>query len=187
MDALTALQNRVSVSKLTEPAPTLEQLTQLFKAAVRAADHGNMRPWRFLVIQGEGLVRLGELFAQVAQENKSDITESELARFRSLPLRAPMIIVSIAQCRENPKVPRIEQIISAGAATQNLINAAFAMQLGAIWKTGEMAYDPKVKNALGLQSQEEIIGFIYLGTPAVPIHTPREQNPSDFFSDWPKI
>lgn len=186
MDAVTALHQRVSTPRLTAPAPTLEQLAVLFKAAMRAADHGNMQPWRFLIVWGVGLVRLGELFARVATAKNPDITQSELDRCQAMPQRAPMIIVSIAKCRTNPKVPRIEQIIAAGAATQNLLNAAFATNVGAVWRTGDMAYDPAVKEALGLVEGEEIIGFIYVGTPTVPPHAPREQNPADFFSIWPQ-
>ncbi len=184
MDALTALHHRVSITKLVEPAPDKEQLKQLFLAALRAADHGNMQPWRFLVVEGEGRVNLGKLFAQVARASKPDITGPELERFEAMPLRAPMIIVSIACTRENPKVPHIEQIISAGAATQNVITAAFAMGLGAVWRTGDMAYDMRVKKALGLGVNEELIGYIYIGTPAVPAHLPRQQNPETFFSYW---
>lgn len=184
MDALVALHQRVSVTRLTEPAPDKAQLNQLFKAALRAADHGHLRPWRFLVIEGDGLVRLGEVFARVAQSNKPEITEPELERIRFLPTRAPMIIACIAKCQENPKVPRIEQIISAGAATQNLITAAFALGLGAVWRTGDLAYDPQVKKTLGLVPNEELIGFVYIGTPLTPVHLPREENPEEFFSYW---
>lgn len=186
MDALTALHQRVSITKLSAPAPDKTQLNQLFRAASRAADHGNMRPWRFLVIEGDGLVKLGELFAQIGRANKPAITEAECERFKSMPLRAPMIIVCVAKTQDNPKVPRIEQIISAGAAAQNLITAAFALGLGAVWRTGEMAYDPNAKEALGLGLNEELIGYIYIGTPSVPVHLPREQNLEDFFSYWPQ-
>lgn len=186
MDAIAALHQRVSTPRLTAPAPTPEQLDVLFRAAMRAADHGNMRPWRFLIVEGEGLVRLGELFASAATQKNLAITQSELDRCHAMPQRAPMIIVSIAKYKPNPKVPHIEQIIAAGAATQNLLNAAFATDVGAVWRTGDMAYDPIVKEALGLTEGEEIIGFIYLGVPTVPPHAPREQNPADFFSAWPQ-
>lgn len=73
MDAITALHQRVSTPRLTAPAPTPEQLTELFKAAIRAADHGNMRPWRFLIVEGEGLIKLGELFAAAATAKNPEI------------------------------------------------------------------------------------------------------------------
>lgn len=184
MDALVALHQRVSITKLIEPAPDRSQLNILFNAASRAADHGNMRPWRFLVIEGKNLQKLGELFVRVAKSNKPEIGEPELERFKAMPLRAPMIIACIARCQENPKVPQIEQIIAAGAATQNLITAAFVLGLGAVWRTGDMAYDPQIKKALGLSFGEELIGYVYIGTPSVPVHLPREQNPEEIFSYW---
>ncbi len=184
MDALTALHQRVSITKLTAPAPDKKQLNLLFMAALRAADHGNMRPWRFLVIEGSSRERLGEIFARVGKEKKPDISDAELDRFKSMPLRAPMVIVCIARCRENPKVPQIEQVLSAGAATQNLINAAFVLGFGAVWRTGDMAYDIRIRGALGLGENEVLVGFVYIGTPSVPIHLPREQNTEEFFSYW---
>lgn len=186
MDAITALHQRVSSPRLTAPAPTPDQLNLLFKAALRAADHGNMQPWRFLVIEGQGLVRLGDVFAAAAAANNASITPGELERCHAMPQRAPMIIVAIAKYTANPKVPQIEQVIAAGAATQNLLNAAFALGVGAVWRTGAMAYDPIVKGALGLSEGEELIGFIYLGTPTVPPHAPRENNTSNFFNKWPQ-
>jgi nitroreductase len=186
MDAISALHQRVSTPRLIAPAPTPEQLEVLFKAAIRAADHGNMRPWRFLVIEGEGLVALGKVFADAAIAKNPQITTPELERCHAMPQRAPMIVVAIARYQANPKVPQVEQIIAAGAATQNLLNAAFATHVGAVWRTGDMAYDPQVKKALGLVDGEELIGFIYLGTPTVPPHQPRAEQVEDFFSTWPQ-
>jgi len=184
MDALTALHQRVSVPRLTEPAPTPEQCHGLIKAALRAADHGNLQPWRFLVIEGDGLIQLGELFARVGMLNNPQLSDTEVDRFKSMPKRAPMIIVSIAVCQEHPKVPIIEQVISAGAATQNLITAAFAMGLGAVWRTGDLAYDPQIMAGLGLKTDEKIVGFVYLGTPLTPAGAPKSALPEDFFTVW---
>lgn len=185
MDALTVLQQRVSVSRLDAPAPTKAQRDALLLAAVRAADHGNLKPWRFLFIEGEGLKRLGELFVRVALANKPESSAAELERFKNMPKRAPMIAVAIAVCQEHPKVPIIEQVISAGAATQNLITAAYALGLGAMWRTGEMAYDQQVMAELGLSQHEKIVGFIYLGTPIAPLGVAKLSRPEDFFSIWP--
>jgi nitroreductase len=188
MDAIAALHQRVSQSRLQAPAPNAEQLEILIRAAIRAADHGNLQPWRFLIIEGEGLVKLGQLFAKRAAMKDTDISQAQLDRFKSMPLRAPMIIVAIAKCQAHPKVPKIEQLIAAGAAAQNLINASFALGLGAIWRTGDMAYDDGIKQALGLVTNEmldeQIVGFIYIGTAASNAAPPRELNPGDFFTAW---
>lgn len=185
MDALTALQQRVSSPKLTDPAPTQAQRDALYRAALRAADHGLMRPWRFLVVEGEGLDQLGDLFVQAALHDTPELPEPDQAATRAKPRRAPLILVAIAACRPNPKVPDVEQALSAGAAVQNMLNAAFAQGIGAFWRTGGMAYHPVVKEGLGLSEQEQIVGFLYLGTPAKPPHEPKSVNPEAFFHPWP--
>ena len=69
MQALDLLLNRVSVGRLLEPAPDAAQRELMFRAALRAPAHGQLRPWRFITVDGEARARLGELFAEAqAQE-----------------------------------------------------------------------------------------------------------------------
>ena len=185
MDALDALHQRVSVSKLTAPGPTAEQREAICKAALRAADHGQLCPWRFLVIEGEGLDALGELFCAAAMSDDPGLIPEVCESYRKMPRRAPMIIVAIAVCQVNPKVPEVEQIISAGAAAQNMITAAYALGLGTIWRTGAMAYHPRVMRGLGLQENEQIVGYLYIGTPISPMGKARQRPTNDFFAPWP--
>ena len=94
--ALQLLLERSSNPRLTTPAPTPEQQELLFKAALRAPDHGQIRPWRFLVIEGQGLTELGELYAKALLEDNPDTSSAQLTRARNMPMRAPIIIVMIA-------------------------------------------------------------------------------------------
>lgn len=185
MNALDALLQRVSVSKLTEPAPTQPQREAIFSAALRAADHGRLRPWRFLLIEGQARDELGALYAAAGLEDDPAVSAETLDRYRQMPLRAPLIVVVIASCVEHPKVPEIEQIISAGAAAQNMITAAYALGLGAIWRTGEFAYHPSVARGLGLAQHEKIVGYLYFGTPASAMGKALALDSSEFFSRWP--
>ncbi|MDN3640147.1 nitroreductase [Simiduia curdlanivorans] len=186
MDAITALTQRVSAPKLIEPAPSADQLDSIRRAALRAADHGNLRPWRFLEVAGPGLEALGALYLDAGLLVNPDLNDAQQLRLRSLPLRAPMIVVAIAKTQAHPKVPREEQLLSAACAVQNMLNAAFAMELGAFWRTGEMALDRQVATGLGLNAGEEIVGFLYLGHVDGPIKQAPELNPTDFFEVWPK-
>jgi nitroreductase len=68
--------------------------------------------------------------------------------------------------REHRGVPPVEQIVAAGAATQNMLIAAHALGFGGFWRTGAAAYDERVKRALGLAAEDAIVGFVYLGTPS---------------------
>lgn len=166
MDAISALTNRVSIAKLEQPGPTPEQWQILLNAALRAADHGQLRPWRFLTIEGEAREALGKLYCQAALAADESLSSGQQQKFEAMPMRAPAVLVIIASCKPHPKVPKQEQIISAGAAAQNIINAAFALGLGAMWRTGDMAYSEQVRQGLGLTADEELIGYIYLGSPA---------------------
>ncbi|WP_438952324.1 nitroreductase family protein [Porticoccus sp.] len=186
MDALQALQQRVSVPRLSEPAPKGDILANIQRAAFRAADHARMRPWRFLVIEGEGRQALGELFVRAEEQRQDNLpTDKMRQRIAERPLRAPMIMVVIASPKEKPKVPEIEQWLSAGAAAQNMITAAYAQGVGAIWRTGDYAYDPLVMAGLGLNDAERIIGFLYLGTVQISPPEAPETAIDDYFQPWP--
>ncbi|MDD0972574.1 nitroreductase family protein [Pseudomonas fontis] len=170
MEALDALLNRVSVPRLVEPAPNAAQREALFQAASRAPDHGLLRPWRFLTIEGAARDKLGELLAEAVRA-KGDATPAALEKAQAMPLRAPLLIVVIARLQDHFKVPKWEQKIAAGCAAHGILLAAYAQGIGAVWRTGELSYAPSVAKGLGLVAGEEVIGFLYVGT---PLNDPRE-------------
>ena len=177
MEALDALLTRVSHARLSDPAPSPEQLDRLFRVALRAPDHGQLRPWRFTVVEGEGRRALGDLYARALASRQPDAAEEALAKARNMPLRAPLLVVAVACLQDHPKVPHGEQLLAAGCAAHGLVLGAYAQGLGAMWRTGEMATDPVVHAGLGLGEQERIIGFVYLGTPMGELRTPAELAP----------
>ena len=166
MDIKDALLNRLSCPALTEPGPDVQQLEFIFQAALRAPDHARLRPWRFLTIEGEARNRLGDLLAEVALSEQHDLSADSIKRFRGLPLRAPCLVALICKKQTHAKVPEIEQKLSLGAAGQNILHAAYALGLGAMWRTGKINYHPLLAEGLGLAENEELLGFIYLGTPS---------------------
>jgi len=185
MDALQALTSRRSPPKLVEPAPDDEQLAAILSAAIRAPDHGRLRPWRFILLRGEARERLGTVLADALRARAPDVPDDVVARERQKPLRAPLMVVVAANLVEGHKIPVIEQVLAAGAAAQNLILAAHAMGFGAMWRTGEAAYDARVKEALGLQPADAIVGFMYLGTPqGRPPIPPNEPGVKEFMREW---
>lgn len=185
MDAIKALTERVSMPRLCMPPPTDVQLETLFDAANRAADHGNLKPWRFKVVQGEGLDALGSLFLDAALIEEPDMSQAQQLRIKGLSHRAPMVVIAIAHCQAHPKVPEVEQIIATGAAVQNIINAAFAMDIGAFWRTGALAYNKATKLGLNLSENEHIVGFVYLGSNDGEPRSLRENNSKAVYESWP--
>jgi nitroreductase len=167
MEALEAVMTRSSVAPafLAEPAPAGEALERILAAAASAPDHGRLRPWRFIVIRGEARARLGEVFAEALRRRQPDAPESALEQERARPLRAPLLIAVVARLEpQHPKIPEIEQILSTGAAVQNLLIAAHAQGFGAKWLTGANAYDEHVRAALGLSPDDRLVSFVHLGS-----------------------
>lgn len=165
-ELLEALIHRHSTPAtcLTGPAPDDATLKQILQAAESAPDHGGLRPWRFLVIDGAALERLGEVFVEAMRAKDPEASEDTLERERVRAQRAPMIIAAIA--REEPghaKIPAIEQLLAAGIATHQILLAARAMGFGAVWLTGLRVYDDNVMRALGLAENERLIGLINIG------------------------
>lgn len=184
MEALTALHSRNSVNLLSDPAPSSAQLEAIFQAGLRACDHKNLRPWRFLVIDGKARQKFGLLMVSVKQAAQAEPLSDDLAdKLASKPFRAPTIVAVAAKITEHEKVPEIEQVLSAGAAAQLMMTAAHAQGIGAIWRSGSMMHHPAMLEGLGLDDSHRMVGFLYLGTPKAIKPLP-ELNPADFVKVW---
>ena len=136
------------------------------------------------MIEGEARIRLGALFAQAKLTHEPNMTTEALTKLKDKPLRAPLILVIAARITEHPKVPEIEQVLSAGAMTQNLMLAAHALGYGSMWRTGSMAYDEIVAKGLGLEANEKMIGFLYIGEIEGNQKSIPEHDPGQFVTRW---
>jgi nitroreductase len=184
MQAIDALIQRHSARALTAPAPDEGALEVIFASAAAAPDHGRLRPWRFIVIQGNALDRFGDLLADQLRRAHPSSSEESLQRERQKARRAPMIVVVAAICTPGGKIPVIEQILSAGAAAQNVMLAALALGFNSMWKTGAPAYDEQVKTGLGLEGKDVIVGFMYVGTDASKPDTAPRPDWHDLVRHW---
>lgn len=185
MEIAELIQTRTSQGKLVVPAPDAQVLREAFACALRAPDHRVLRPWRYLVIAGEGLQRLGELYADAVRQENPALDAQEAERLHKMPLRAPLIVVAITSHRDDPKVPHEEQVLSTGAAVQNFLLALHARGFGSMWRTGPLAENATVKRGLGLAAHESIAGFIYVGTPPGEARRPSVLAVEDFVTTWP--
>ena len=167
-EMLSAIHDRVSAAKLSEPGPGSDALEVILSAGVRAPDHGRLRPWRFIVIERDGRERFANLLGLAMRKRDPAADDAALERERAKALRAPvLVVVAAAVIWEHPKIPAIEQILAVGAAVQNMILASQALGFGTMWKTGALAYDPVVKEGLGLLPTDQIVAVLHLGTAEV--------------------
>jgi nitroreductase len=168
MDVLSAIELRASAARLNEPGPAPDKLEQILHAGLHAPDHGRLSPWRFVVIEGDARKRFGQFLADRLRTKDPGASSDSLEKEAAKPLRAPTI-VTVAAAITQGKIPEIEQVLAVGAGVQNMLLAAGALGFAAMWKTGEPAYDPAVKQFLGLDAGDHIVAFLYLGTaPALP-------------------
>lgn len=170
MDALEAIWARRSIGRLAEPGPTADELLLVLEAAAAAPDHGELRPWRFVILRGEAKDAFGEVLATACvarcQAKGATPTEGQLAKERTKLGRAPLVLVVAAVRRSSDTVPWEEQVAAGAAAAQNALLAATALGYGSMWRTGDVAYDGQVKDSLGLAPDDVVVGFLYVGTVA---------------------
>ena len=185
MEAIEALTTRVSGSVLVDPGPDELELHSILSAAIRAPDHGRLRPWRFTIVRGAARERLGALMGKTFKRRHPDATTAQIEKEKNKPLRAPLILVVAAKVDEQSPIPAIEQVLSAGAAAENVMVAAFALGIGCAWKTGDAAYDPEIKSAFNLAPTDAIVGFLYLGSNATPPAPPALLDLSAHVVEWP--
>jgi nitroreductase len=184
MEAIELLLNRVSQGKLAEPAPDEESLQLALQAAVRAPDHGLLRPWRIQLVRGAAREQLGRVMREALALREPSTSPENLDKEQNKPLRAPLIVIVTAQVKDSPKVPEIEQQLSAGVAANNVLLVLQARGYAGIWRTGPATYDPYVKQALGLRPQDSIIGFLYVGTPRGAPPRIEHASPAEHVEEW---
>lgn len=183
-ELLQTLQNRFSSPRLCEPAPSAGELQEIIRAAIRVPDHAWLRPWRFLSITGERRETLGELLERGLIRRNPQADDVARNKAKAAPLRAPMIIVVIARLQEHPKVPAQEQRLSAACAAHAILLAAGSLGYAGIWRTGDAAFDRALMTDLDLAKNEEIIGFLYLGSLDGVAKTIPQLDPNQFLTDW---
>lgn len=169
METLEAIYTRQSVGNLkSDPVPR-ELIEKLLSAAVQAPNHYKVRPWFFVVLTGTGRERLGEVMAQAFSDSYPELPPDAQAKAmekeRSKPLRAPVLIAAGVDKPSEPKVIEVENVCAVAAACQNLLLAAHDLGLAAKWRTGDTARDLKVKEFLGFEPDQHLIGFLYIGYP----------------------
>lgn len=173
---LGAVLTRRSATRLVEPAPSRTELLELVRAAATAPDHGRIRPWRLIAVDGNDRVLLGEALSEAAEDPE------QARRMAAKPLRAPLLL-SIVFCPEadHPRVPEWEQMAAVVAMVQTLLLLLHARGWGAIWRTGPAVEAPQVLKHLGLDENERLLGWLYIGTRPHG-STPRARDPFDVHS-----
>lgn len=175
-DAIDLMTRRrsIPIPALLEPAPDANQLNTILTVASRVPDHGKLAPWRFVLYRGAAAVSLGKALAALIQKREGEVGEARRLMEEQRFSRSPLVIGVVSTAAPHVKIPEWEQVLSAGAATMNLVHAAHALGFSATWVTEWVAYDDEAKAILGISPAEKVAGFVHLGTPGeTPVDRPR--------------
>jgi nitroreductase len=173
---LEFLQTRrtVTAAFLDEPGPSAQQLDQLITIAMRVPDHGKLAPWRFIAMDKPARAALAPKLRALRALDEPDLPVESLDKVDMIFQHAPLCLIVVSTARDHVKIPHWEQHLSAGASTMNLILGAHAMGFGAQWLTGWATYNVDAKALFDVRDDEQIVGFIHIGTPTIaPVERPR--------------
>jgi len=185
-DLIDTLLKRRSVPMrlMGDPGPSPTDLETILRAGARVPDHGKLFPWWFITFQDQAREDFGDVLADAWAKREPRVTHEKLEDERKRFTRVPLVIAVISRPRTST-IPVWEQILSSGAACQNMCLAANALGYGANWVTEWYAFDDNVRAALKLEAQDHVAGFIYIGTPLTgPEERPRPDLSKLVNNDW---
>lgn len=153
--------------RLLAPGPDTDQLQALLGAAAAAPDHGQLLPWRFVIVPRTERASLAEVFAQALRERDASATPEQLDQAREKAHRAPLLLLVVVDGqRGDPAVDLHERILSAGCAVQNMLLMATAMGYGSALTSGKALGSRALRHRFGLQAGEHALCFMSVGTVA---------------------
>ena len=187
LDVLDFLGSRRSnLAKLMrEPGPNADELEQILTIGARVPDHRKLEPWRFILFEGESRQAIGEELAKMFQSDNPDLPQDRVNFERNRFLRAPLVIAVIYSPVDDPRgTPKWEQQLSSGVVCYNVCLSAQALGYGAQWLIEWYAYDERIHSILGMQKDEKVAGFIYIGTPGEAPAPRKRPNLNEKISTW---
>lgn len=183
-DALAFLGQRYSVGPkyLTLPAPSPQELQRAVAVALRAPDHQQLRPFRFVRVADAQRERLAGFFARDAARRGHAAAEVERARERAH--NGPALLAVVGHVRLNVEdVPDHEQWVCIGAGIMNFLNALHLMGYGAKVLSGASVRDPDIQAAF-CRTDETLVAWVLAGTPTCLAHPKRPDDAQAALSDW---
>lgn len=164
-EALISSRQNILPRRLDEPGPSATQIDQMFRAAAAAPDHGQLRPWRFVLVPTGKRAELADVFAQALLERDASATAAQLESAREKAHRAPWLALVVARLGPcEPDIPMLERMVSVGCAVQNILLSAHSMAFGTGLTSGQAMFSPPMRSLFQLQTGEEAVCFINVGT-----------------------
>lgn len=168
------LAQRQSASILIEPRPDRSTMEKILQVGGTVPDHGALKPFRFVVVEGEAREKFADAMVNAAVEAKGELDEKKRAKLKSKAYAAPLQVILVFSPEEDDKIPEWEQMASASCTGYALVLAANALGFGAVWKSFGFEPGSLMKETFQLQAHERILGWVNIGTEKERERSPRK-------------
>jgi nitroreductase len=188
LEVREAIKSRRSIGRVRATPVPKEIVEEILESAVHAPNHKITEPWRFHVFMGKGrgeFARARAELARILSESENEEEEyvaGRVSRERKKAFRAPVVIAVISESGRDA-VETLENYAACAAAVQNMQLTAHALGLATIWRTGPMAYHPYMRDFFGLEENDRIVAYLYLGYPDMT-DRPRKRQPASSKTIW---
>lgn len=174
----------VTLPFLGEPGPSEAELNEMLTIATRVPDHGKLAPWRLIVYRGAARAKIGERLAEIAGKRNPEADAAMIEKERTQFLPAPLTIGVLSTAASHPKIPELEQVLSAGNVAFNLVHAAHSLGFAAHWVTRWFSFDAEAAQMLGAEPGEQFVGFVHIGTPETQLEDRDRPVLAECVSEW---
>lgn len=170
-----------------DPVPR-EKVEQIIESAIHAPNHRITEPWRFHVFSERGRGEFAKARAEAARQmaeaegEDEELVAGRVSRERKKAFRAPVLIAVISKAGRD-EIETLENYGACCAAVQNMQLAAHSLSLGAMWRTGPVAYHEHMRSFFGLEDGDQIVAYLYIGYPDAP-ETRRRRTPASEITVW---
>ncbi|MDH6503801.1 nitroreductase family protein [Polynucleobacter sphagniphilus] len=170
-------RQHISPKRLVTPGPSPEQKAEIISAASAAPDHGRITPWHFYEVSEASRQLLGAVFADALIERDASASPAQILEAKEKAFRGSLLFLATIKLDNRlDAIPKQEKIISAGCAIQNMLLMANALGFGSGLSSGKALYSEKLRNLFSLQTEEEPLCFITIGT--IASHKPIVERPN---------
>lgn len=181
---LDMLLSRASTDVLQEPAPCGEQLELILSTALRAPDHGKLRPWRYIIVEGDARSAFAREVVAALQRRTPDLADEKKQKVFKRFSQAPALIILGMALRDGHKIPLSEQMMAVAAGAMNILNSLHAEGFGGVWVSGAYCEDPALICRLGLGPTGKLAGVLMVGTPRGPEKRVRRPDIKNYMAYW---
>lgn len=165
---IDTIKNRRSIfpGSFSDKKISDEVIVELLQAANQAPSHKKANPWRFKVVSGDGLDRLGDFFMDTykrkTSEEKYDLIKQK--NLKKKVLKSSHVLIITTQLNPANGLPEWEEIAATSCAVQNLWLACEELGVGGYWSSPRFYMD-EINDFIQMNEHEICLGFFYLGVP----------------------